>query len=355
MTLVQVLQISTPKGLAGEVFVRPTLFEAGGAEALEEVVIGFGFGGDERRLNITSPGEKGVQADVVLKPRGASYDLSGSLRWPLALADVAKTAENTPLISGDVVVQGEFKSTGRGPAAAAAALEGKGNYWLSNAKFSRLTLDGFGTAALNATTPAALTSALAQLDRGAGTAIGQRIGNFTVLNGQVVVSPIPVKAESVDAVIAPQFDFASGVLRVATAIGLTARPDLPQVTITYEGSRGGLSTRNGTSALAAKLGYALLSKEMAELERLQQEQQALLAKEEAQRVEDEKRFADYQNTRAELREQARVRRFHVNQRVAREARLGAIVDGALKTSAAQSRLDLQRHARRLAVRRAGRI
>jgi hypothetical protein len=167
----------------------------------------------------------------------------------------------------------------------------------------------------------------------------------------MVLSPFKLSVPDAEVEVASQIAVASGQLKIASTLKLLQQPDLPSVNIIYDGMTGGLDVRNGTSALAAKLGYALLSKEMAELERLQQEQRKLEAKEVQQRREDEQRFADYQNTRAELRAQARVRRFHAGAREKRASAFQSIVDAAVKASAATAKQDLQRHARRLAIRR----
>ncbi len=338
-------------GLAGELFLRPLQFETMSAAPAREVVVGIGFEPEERRLSITSAGEQGLKADVVLKPRGESYDLEGSGRWPVDLAPHFKNKNGAELVKGDLLLQGNFKSSGRSPAAALAALDGQGNYGLSNVAFVSLTLDGFANAVLNATSPEALTSALAVLDSAPGSEIGERIGTVKITTGEMVLSSFTVVKPDVEVEVASQMDITSRQIKVATTVMLSRQPDLPVVNIVYDGVAGGLDVRNGTSALAAKLGYALLSKEMAELERLQVEQQKLAAKEEQQRREDEQRFADYQNTRAELRVQARLRRFHAAEREKKNIALQAIVDAAMKASAATARQDLLRHARRLAVRR----
>ena len=59
-------------------------------------------------------------------------------------------------------------------------------------------------------------------------------------------------------------DIAANQVRLETTVTLKDR-DLPAVSIAYRGEPGQLQTRIGTSAIAAKLGYELLSKEMAEL------------------------------------------------------------------------------------------
>ncbi len=340
-----------PDAVKGDIFIKPLQFETLSGAALPEVVVGIGFGNSKRQLSMTAVGEQGLKLDVTLTPHGSSHDVVGTLRWPVDLSGVLKTATGTALAKGDLVLQGDFKTTGGSPAAALAAVEGKGNFWLSDASFTRLTLDGLAAGILAAKTQDALTLALAKLDSPPGTSIGQRIGNYTIANGEVAFSAIAPTAEGVAGNIAPQLDLTSGEVKIVSTLALTAKPELPPVTITYAGSSGNMEVRSGISALAAKLGYELLSREMAELERLQREQLAIAEKEIAQRKIDEQRFADYQATKAELREQTRLRRFQATEREKRSKVLQDIVDAALKNGPALARLELQRHARQLEVRR----
>jgi hypothetical protein len=338
-------------GLKGELYLRPLQFETITAEPAREVVVGIGFAPEERRLSIKTVDAQGPNAEITLKPRGSSYDIEGRGRWPVDVGQQFKNKKGETLLSGGLLLQGNFKSSGRSPAAALAALEGKGRFELSNAVLVRQTLAGFAPAVLEAKTPEALTQALSMLDSPSGTSLGAREGDFTVSSGEVVFSPFGLQQQGVDVQIAPTFDSVSRQIKTTTTVKLNQQPELPSVNIVYDGAAGAMDVRNGTSALAAKLGYALLSKEMAELERLQDEQQKLLAKEEQQRRDDELRFADYQNTRAELRAQARLRRFHAAERDKKAQAFQAILDDALKASAATSKQDLLRHGRRLAVRR----
>ncbi len=337
----------------GDVFIRPMQFETATSPPQNEVVVGLGFEKEERRLSISAPGQQGLNADVALKPQGESFVLSGEARWQVNLADHLKTPEGAGLATGQMMVDGAFSASGRSPAAMLATLDGQGRFGLTDAALPRLTLDGFATDVLSAKTSDALSAALRKLDQAPGTAIGQRVGTVTAKSGELVFSEVELSTSDVRARVAPVYDASSGDMRIVVSVAIPVRNDLPPVTITYSGGNAAMAVRNGSSALAAKLGYELLSKEMAELEKLQQEQQAFLAKEEAQRVEDAQRFADYQNTKAELRQQARVRRFHLAGRDARDKALSAIVDEAVKFSAVRAKLDLARHARRLEVRRVG--
>jgi hypothetical protein len=339
------------QAIGGDVFIRPIQFDPMTGDALKEVVVGIGFESGKRQLTMSAPGEQGLKLDITMTPRGVSHDVTGTLRWPVDLARVAKTSDQLVLATGGLVVDSEFKTTGQSPAATLSALEGKGNFSLSQAAFSRLSLNGYATAVLAAKTPDALSLALGQLASPPGTRVGEHIGSYVVSNGNAEFSAVAVSADGVKATITPQLDITSGQMKIATTVLLTAQPALPPVTVTYSGSAGAFEVRNGTSALAAKLGYDLLSKEMAELEKLQKEQAALAAKEDAQRKEDEQRFADYQSTRAELRTQARLRKFQASEREKRGLTLQAIVDAAIKAGPALSRLELQRHGRQLEIRR----
>jgi hypothetical protein len=334
---------------SGAVFVRPLLFDPLTAAAQKEVVVGFGFDAGQRMLTVTSPGELGIKADINVKPLAASYAITGTLRWPVDVAKPLATADGNALAAGNLILQGEFNGSGRSPSAALATTEGKGNFWLSNARLPRLTLEGFARGVLAAASPDDLSRVLARLNTSPGIFLGQSIGNFTISNGNLVFSDLAPPVDGLTVTIAPQMDMAAGQIKVSTTVAINGKPDLPAVHIDYSGDPAALRVRNGTSALAAKLGYELLSKEMAELEKLQQEQQALAVKEEAQRLEDERRFADYQATRAELREQTRTRRFHAVERARQAALLKAISDEAIKTGPSSGKIDLIRHARRIVI------
>ena len=337
--------------LSGDVFIRPIQFETATSDAQKEVIVGFGFEPGKRQLTVLSAGEKGLNMDITMTPQGTGENFSGTLRWPVLLDRLFKTSNGSVLAKGEIVLEGEFKTTGSSPAAALAAVEGKGNFSLEAASLPRLTLEGYAAAVLAAKTSDALALALSKLDAVPGSVVGNHIGSYTVTNGAAELSPIVPAVEGVVAKIVPQLDLTSGQMKVATTVSLVAAPALPSVTVSYSGIAGQMEVRNGTSALAAKLGYDLLSREMAELERLQREQQALAVKEDAQRKDDEKRFADYQATRAELRVQSRLRKFQSAEREKQALALQDIVNGAIKTGAASAKAELQRHARRLEVRR----
>jgi hypothetical protein len=331
--------------LRGEVFLKPKQLEMPFGGLSQEAIVGFGFDDKTRNLNIVVPGENTLNLDMKLESKGETASLSGALRVPYDLATVLREADGTVLASGTLLLKGEFKTSGRSPAAALAALEGNGNYWLAQSRLERVTLAGFKDAVLGAATPEALTKALDALDRPPGSDVGQRIGNFTTTNGETVFSSFATEVPGILATVQPKYDAVANQLQIAGSFGLEGRSDVPPVTVNYVGAPGTMVVRNGTSALAAKLGYELLSAEMAKLEKLQQEEAAILAKEEDQRAADQKRFEDYQVTRIELREQTRLRKFQAAQRVVRAAQLKAVLDEALKIGDAMNKADLAKQTR----------
>ena len=150
-------------GLTGEVFLRPLQFDPVTGNMVKEAVVAIGFERDARQLTISSVGAPEAKLDLTMVPLGAASKFTGSLRWPLELEKVLLAAEGGGVAQGQLVVESEIQASGRSPAAALAALEGKGSYWASDVKLARLTLDGFARGVLGANTPAALTDALNKL------------------------------------------------------------------------------------------------------------------------------------------------------------------------------------------------
>jgi hypothetical protein len=334
-------------GSKAEVFIKPLQFDPLTSTPASEVVVAIGADASSRSLSITAPGENALKLDAVLRPRGASFDTSVEMQWPVELGTVIAT-QDTALVTGQMMVQGALKSSGRSPAAMLAAVEGSGSYGLQNAAFPRMTLSGLAKSIADAKTQDELAGALKTFESLPGTQVGQRVGTLKAANGEIVFTDFELAAEGVTAVASPKFDLSTNALSLASEVKITSPQNLPPLTVGYSGSPGAMTVRNGTSALAAKLGYELLAKEMAELERLQKEQEALAAKEEAQRKADEQRFADYQYTRVELRKQTSVRRFHKTERERKAIELRDLIANAVKNGPAISRVELQRIHTRMA-------
>ncbi len=333
-----------------EIFVHPQSLVTGIGVPMDEAIIGYGATADAVTLSLRQPGPEGQEGELVLKPLGASYDVSAHGRIKLDVAKILKGTDGAGFGSGTLQLEGSARGEGRSPAAVLASLNGKGSYWLNAGKLDRITLNGYATGIAATSSQDSLSQTLKALDNAPGTEVGERTGAFTLQNGALALAPFGPAATDSVATIAAGSDLTEGTVQVATRIDIPARSDLPPVTITYAGPPGSMQKRSGTAALAAKLGYQLLAKDMAALEALQQQQAALAAQEEVQRKQDEERFAAYQEQREELRKRLRERRVFAAERAAQAADLQASLAAALQTGDAMNKSDLARQLRIRAAR-----
>ena len=334
-----------------EIYVHPQALDMGFGEILNEAVIGYGATAEGVTLSLRQPGPQDQNLELNVKPLGASYDVSVHGQLRLDAAKLLAAPDGTNFVEGELQIDGSARGEGRSPAAVLASFAGKGSYWLSNGVLKRITLDGFANAVNGATTQNALTAALNGLDSAPGTTIGERTGAFTMENGTLAVAPFGPAVSDSSATVNATADLTSGTVQVATNIDIKSRSDLPPVTITYSGAPGAIQKRSGTAALAAKLGYQLLAKDMAALEAVQQQQAALAAQEETQRKEDEQRFAAYQEQREELRKRQRERRVFAAEKVAQASAVQAGLANALQIGDSMNKADLAAHIRVNAARR----
>ena len=337
--------------MQGTIFLRPKLLETGFNVPAAETVIGIEFKKDQRSITIKQPGAEGLSLDINLKPRGATFDITGKGRMMTDLARSLTLADGTSIATGAGLLSGTFKSQGRSPYAVLSALQGQGSLKARDASFTQITIKDFANAVRDAKTSTALAEILAKLERGPGSLIGSHDEKVAIANGVATLTPLEATVEGTTLTTNTSLDLPEGTLSLKTDITLQARADLPAVTISYVGKSTGLQMRNGTSALAAKLGYDLLAKEMAALEALQKQQAALLASEEQQRRDDVERFAAYQAQRAELRQRQRELRIHADERKRSEIEFKAELAEALKIGDALNKLDLLKRTRQLAIQR----
>ena len=336
---------------SSEIYLHPTTLDAGLGAALTEAVIGYGSNAGSVTLSLRQPGPDDQEMELVLKPLGASYDVSARGRLRLEMAKLLSGKDDVSYADGTLQLDGEARGEGRSPAAVLASLAGKGKYWLAAGKLNHVTLAGYASAIGSASTQNALSSVLTALDNAPGTVVGERTGTITIENGAVVLSPFGPAVTDSSATIAATADLTGGTMQVVTAISIPTKPELPPVTITYSGAPGAIQKRSGTAALAAKLGYQLLAKDMAALEAVQKQQEVLAAQEEAQRKDDEARFAAFQEQREELRKRLRERRIFAAVKVAQTQSQQSGLANALQIGDALNRSDLAARTRINAARR----
>jgi uncharacterized protein involved in outer membrane biogenesis len=334
----------------GQFFLKPQVLDTGLGRPVREAVIGLAVSPEARELSIKAPG-KAIDVTLKVSPQGSSFELSGRGRMEVDLASTMKLEGSKSIASGTVVVEGDFKSEGRSPAAALQAMQGKGAFWLEGGSLSAITVNGFGRAIASVATPAQLTTALAALERSTGTPVPAQKGALTIRDGIATTAPVAMANKEESLSIEAQLDLSTNDLTLKAAAQTALRRDLPPVTFTYQGAPRSLHLRKGSAALAGKLGYELMSQEMAKLEKLQQQEQEILKREEEQRQADQQRFDAYQLQRAELRQRQREQRFHEAERKRLLAEAQQALRSAIAAGDAINRQELALRLREIAIRR----
>ncbi len=299
--------------LAWQAYLRPHLLETGLGPALAEAVIAIEVNDKSRGINIKTPG-KSLSFDMLMKPKGSSFAITGQGEMTVAIGQVLKSEAGMPLAIGTARIAGAFNATGQSPAAALLAAEGKGSYWVEDFALASITAQGFAAGIEGAKRQVALAKVFEALTSPPGTPIGARTGGVEMSGGEAKLSPFGVTVDATALVLTPRVDLNVPDVNLEISAATTKRSDLPPVVVTYAGVPGQMDTRVANAAMAAKLGYELLALELAALEKLQQQEAEAIRKQEQQRKDDEERFAAFQAQRSELRSQLRLLRFRQQER-----------------------------------------
>jgi hypothetical protein len=348
------LALAPPLGLSGEVWVRPASLDLGGGILATEAAIGVAVAPEARSVALSGRDAAGrkIAFDLTVKPDGGQGEVTGYLSLPVDLARILRRADGQPVMAGTALLDGSFSGRGRSPMAVISELSGSGSYRLEEPRLTLVTPASFSQRFSAITDAASLTAALEALLTGPGMALEDTASGGVTMTGGVA-SLLPVKASSADAdvTLTPAIDLAAGVVTLTAGLDLKAAPGLPAMAVTYEGEFSSLLQRADTAKLSAHLGFTILQAGVAELERVQKEQERLIAEEEAQRKLDEEKFAAYQAQRAELRLRQREMRVHDAQReidaAAEAERLALLIQEADAIDAAE----MKRRLLELRVRR----
>jgi AsmA family len=302
----------------GEIWLRPRSLGLPWSEAVKEAAVGIALG-PVRRVQVLAPTMPNLGFSLVVSAKDSGFEAKAEGKMPVDLGRVLVGPDGTSLGSGMVTVSGEAQGEGRSPAAALAALEGKGAFTLKNLVLSKISPEEFAARVPNAKTAGELGEALKRLEEPPGLRVESYGGTFAVNKGLLTASPVRVSGIGTLSVIAASADFTARAIEIKTAVTLTDKPDLPEVTVIYSGVPGELDRRAGTSALASKLGHELLARDLAELERLKTEQEKLALAEEEQSKQDQAKFEAYQAQRAEIRQRQRELKVHAIEREKKRA------------------------------------
>jgi AsmA family/AsmA-like C-terminal region len=331
------------------VWVRPEFLLAGFGSQLKESVIGISIDQEGRSLTIASTGNElgPFKLDLSVKPHDAKFTLAGSLQMAVELEPNVKLQNGTAIAQGKVVLEGTFSGEGRSPAAVFSDLNGNGTMSLQNVKMTQVAPQNFFAQLAAIKDAVALQKAFDVLLQGPGFEVPAVSQPFSVSAGIGNIQPIVIDSKDAELRVTPSFDLSNGT--VATEITITPKEnaDLPPMRIRYSGYPQSLVQRNDTSAIAAKLGYAMIAKDMAELDRIQTEQAKIVANEEAQRRADEEKFAAFQAQRAELRLRQRELKVFAAQRVTDASNDKIKLEKILSDAAALNKIEMPKFLRLL--------
>ncbi len=320
-----------PFGMTGEVWLRPKTLSMWRGEDAREAVIGVLSEPGTRRMSVAgrSSNNETLTVEVGIKPVSGQFEVDISGIAPMSVARVFTDKDGSTQLEGDASIEVQVKGTGLTPYAVLADLSGKGRLQATGLRFSKIAPQHFTAALPKVVTADDLTKAISLLESGGGLELGNFTSDVKVSSGAGSIVPVTREFGTSQLVINAGADLAAGTITVSNQITFDVQSGLPQAAVVLGGPIGAVTVRSLTSEVASKLGYEILARDLAELERVQKQQAEIIAKEEKQRVNDEAKFQAYQEQKAELRLRIRETKIHGVQRVKVAAIAKAALDALL--------------------------
>ena len=338
---------SVASGWRGEIWLRPA--ELHNLDSiLKDAVVGIGFEPGSRSVSIASHDEdqEPFMLDLTLRKASESFVLEGAGHGSVSIAPILAQNGGVGFMTGRVILDGKFQGQGRSPQAALSELEGTGTYQLSDAALTEISPETFYQKLDLAKDAIGLQQAFDDLMKGPGFALGKRKRGIVITKGLAVGEPVDVPFNAAEVKISPSVDLSNNQIKTEILLSSKVRADLPELRIRYEGPPGEMIRRSDTSAISAKLGYAFIARDVAELDRVKKEQEKIVADEVAQTQADQVKFAAYQAQRLELRLRLREMKVHAAQRVVDAARRQAEMDAIIDASTAINKIEYPQLLRR---------
>jgi AsmA family/AsmA-like C-terminal region len=340
-----------PFGMTGEVWLRPKTLTMWGGEEAREAVIGVLSEIGSRRMSLAGRSSKNetLTVEIGIKPVSGQFEVDLSGVVPMSVVEIFSDKEGGAQMTGDASIEGQIKGTGLTPYAVLADLSGKGRLQATDMRFSKIAPHQFIAALSKVVTAEDLSRAISLLESGGGLDLGNFSSEITVTSGAASIAPIERVFGLSKVEIRTATDLAAGTVSVSNQITFDAQSGLPQASVVLGGPIGAVTVRSLTSDVASKLGYEILARDLAELERVQKQQAEIIAKEEKQRIDDEAKFQAYQEQKAELRLRLRETKVHTVQRTKDAAVAKAAIDALLATEPKATQSELAQRKRELKI------
>jgi hypothetical protein len=287
--------------------------------------------------------------EFTLKPDGANFALDGKLDGGFGLDEIMRKADGSILAQGEARIAASFNGTARSPLGLLAALSGTGTLKLEKPVFPQFSPEPFFASLADVKDASGLQSTFKLASSGPGTEFDGGQTDFEIKQGNAGFQALALNKGNVAVGLSAAHDLANDELHVDLSASKTDQPDLPAFKVSYQGPAGALSEKDDFGALSTKLGYGFIARDMAELDRVKQEQEKLNAEQAAQQQADAEKFAAYQAQRGELRLRLRELKVHAAQRDINAARYKATVDAAIAAGQAMIKAERQRLLRMLPV------
>jgi AsmA family/AsmA-like C-terminal region len=335
-----------------EIWLRSERLEIGLGAELKEAVIGVALGAETRVISLASRGADGepFKLELGLQPRGTSFQLSGTGRGSIDLGKNLLLQSGKSIADGTVILDGHFSGDGRSLEAALAGLNGEGNYVMRDAKLNAISPHGFFKKLESIDNAGALQSAFDGLMEGQGLELSAEQLPIKITEGAISIQPLVVANDETKIIVQPNFDLLNREFHGIITMGSEQNKGLPELAVIYSGVPKQLVRRVDTAALSSKLGFAIIAKDIAELDRVQTEQNKLVADGEAQRQADETKFMAFQAQRNELRLRQRELRVHAAQRELKAATFKTELDRSIVAGQALKKLEIENQLRLLKSR-----
>jgi AsmA family len=340
-----------PFGIKGEMWLRPKALSLWGREIANEAVIGVLSEPGSRRISLAGRSPKGetLAVELGIKPVSGQYEVEISGIAPVGLPALFTDTKGSVQIGGELSIEGQIKGTGLTPYAILADLTGKGRLQASGVRYINVAPQRFTDAMPKVVTAEDLSRAISLLDSGGGLDLGNFTSDITVTSGAARIAPLQRVFGKNTLTINAATDLAARTVSVSNQINFDPGAGLPQSSVVLSGPMGGVTVRSLTSEVASKLGYEILARDLAELERVQREQAQIIAKEEKQRLDDEAKFQAYQEQKAELRLRTREIKIFAAQRELDVQKAKAALDALLATEPKATAAELAQRKREAKV------
>ncbi|MBC8036503.1 MAG: AsmA family protein [Rhizobiales bacterium] len=347
------LAVALPLGLTGEIWIKPESLKIHDTFIVSGVQIGLSAGAGEIHMAMFAKDATGKDATIEIGSSGADGNraIEGKLKLPVDLAQQLRLAGGTPVAGGNGSIELDFTAKGRSPGGALAALEGSGTYDIKNLTLLNISPEDFTAALAGAKDTAGLNAAFDALRGGEGLAAGDVKGSITVANGVADFLPFTIATPAADAVVKAIAEPAAGLIDMSVKLSLKARAGLPAMEISYAGPPTALARGEDKAELMSKLGYGMMQKDVAELERMQQEQLRLAAEEEKLREADEEKLQAYYAQRDEVQLRRRELKVHAEMRVLAAEKLRQQLESERAANAEINRSEIRQRTREIKVHR----